>query len=153
MTNAELAVLSLIVEGPQHGYAIEQLIEARGMREWTDVGFSSIYYLLKKLEKEGLVRGAIGPGERGLGRRVFHVTPEGVAAWQAGCLAALAGDAGGDRALLLGLAGLPGLDLAAALDALRHRIAALMDASNTWPNARQPRPRCPITSRPCSTTA
>ena len=51
MTNAELAILSLIGESPRHGYEIEQVIEARGMREWTEIGFSSIYYLLKKLEK------------------------------------------------------------------------------------------------------
>jgi DNA-binding PadR family transcriptional regulator len=127
VTNAELAVLSLIAEGPQHGYAIEQLIEARGMREWTDVGFSSIYYLLKKLEKEGLVRGAIGPSERGLGRRVYHVTPQGVAAWQAACLDALAGDGRDWRAFLLGLAGVPALERAAVLDALHRRIAALVE--------------------------
>jgi DNA-binding PadR family transcriptional regulator len=48
MTNAELAILSLVVEKPRHGYQIEQVIEERGMREWTEVGFSSIYYLLKK---------------------------------------------------------------------------------------------------------
>jgi DNA-binding PadR family transcriptional regulator len=125
VTNAELAVLSLIAEGPQHGYAIEQLIEARGMREWTDVGFSSIYYLLKKLEKGGLVRATIGPGERGLGRRTYHITSEGVAAWQAACLEALAGEGPDWRGFLLGLAGLPALDWAAVLDALRRRIAAL----------------------------
>ena len=55
MTNAELAILSLVAEQPRHGYEIEQVIEARGMRDWTEVGFSSIYYLLNKLEKAGLV--------------------------------------------------------------------------------------------------
>ena len=55
MTNAELAILSLIAEQPRHGYDIEQIIEARGMREWTEIGFSSIYYLPNKLEKAGLV--------------------------------------------------------------------------------------------------
>ena len=55
MTNAELAILSLIAEQPRHGYDIEQIIEARGMRDWTEIGFSSIYYLLNKLEKAGLI--------------------------------------------------------------------------------------------------
>jgi DNA-binding PadR family transcriptional regulator len=31
MTNAELAILSLIAEKPHHGYEIEQVIDARGM--------------------------------------------------------------------------------------------------------------------------
>jgi DNA-binding PadR family transcriptional regulator len=55
MTNAELAVLSLIAEQPRHGYDIEQIIEARGMRDWTEIGFSSIYYLLNKLEEAGMI--------------------------------------------------------------------------------------------------
>jgi DNA-binding PadR family transcriptional regulator len=43
MTNAELAILSLVAEQPRHGYEIEQVIEEREMREWTEIGFSSIY--------------------------------------------------------------------------------------------------------------
>ena len=42
MTPAELAVLGLIVEQPRHGYEIEKVIEDRGMREWTEIGFSTI---------------------------------------------------------------------------------------------------------------
>ena len=55
MTNAELAILSLVVEQPRHGYDIEQTLVERNMRDWTDVGFSSIYYILGKLETAGLV--------------------------------------------------------------------------------------------------
>ena len=80
MTNPELAVLSLIAEAPKYGYEIEQIIEQRGMREWTEIGFSSIYYLLKKLEKSGLVTSQIekvdGPGPA---RKVYRITAEG---WQ-----------------------------------------------------------------------
>jgi DNA-binding PadR family transcriptional regulator len=47
--------LTLVAERPRHGYEIERVIEERGMREWTEIGFSSIYYLLKKLEREGLI--------------------------------------------------------------------------------------------------
>ena len=54
-TNAEFALMSLLAEGPLHGYAVEQLVEQRGMRHWTEIGFSSIYFLLKKLEARGLV--------------------------------------------------------------------------------------------------
>jgi len=59
MTNAELAILSLIAQQPRHGYEIEQVIEERGMRDWTEVGFSSIYYLLNKLEKDSLIEGHV----------------------------------------------------------------------------------------------
>ena len=59
MTNAELAILSLVAEQPRHGYEIESVIEQRGMRAWTEIGFSSIYYILKKLEKAGLIAAEI----------------------------------------------------------------------------------------------
>lgn len=51
----EHLILGILTEGPQHGYRIEQIINERGMRKWTDLGFSSIYYILEKLEKKGLV--------------------------------------------------------------------------------------------------
>ena len=48
----ELLLLGILAEKPQHGYHIEHLIEERGMRKWTEVGFSSIYYILARLEKK-----------------------------------------------------------------------------------------------------
>ena len=49
ITNSELALLGLLMESPMHGYQIEQIIEDRGMREWTTIDLSSIYYLLHKM--------------------------------------------------------------------------------------------------------
>ena len=78
MTNAELAILGLISEGPHHGYEIEQVIKERGMREWTEIGFSSIYYLLKKLEKAHFVESeVVDTHGRGKARRVYQITDEG----------------------------------------------------------------------------
>lgn len=57
MTDAELIILSLVAERPQHGYEIQQVIESRKMRQWVGIGFSSVYYLLNKLEEEGLLHG------------------------------------------------------------------------------------------------
>jgi DNA-binding PadR family transcriptional regulator len=82
VTNAELAILSLVAERPCHGYEIEQLIEARGMRDWTEIGFSSIYYLLKKLKKR-LVWGQLEPAARGPARQVYRLTGAGDQAWRA----------------------------------------------------------------------
>ena len=74
------------------------------MREWTDIGFSSIYYLLGKMEKAGLVEGrAEDSGEsgaqtaaptadraaRGPARKVYAPTAEGFSAWQEASLQAL----------------------------------------------------------------
>src|SRR3546814_5042982 len=76
LTPSELTVLGLIVEQPRHGYDLEQVIEERGIRQWTDIGFSSIYYVLAKLEKRGLVDADEGrSGAKS--RRVFQATAEG----------------------------------------------------------------------------
>jgi DNA-binding PadR family transcriptional regulator len=55
LKDSELLILGLIAEMPRHGYELEQVIEKRVMREWTRIGFSSIYYVLGKLEKKGLI--------------------------------------------------------------------------------------------------
>ena len=63
ISNAELALLSLIVEQPRHAYEIEQVIEERNMRYWTEIGFSSIYRLLAKLEEASWLSGQLQPPE------------------------------------------------------------------------------------------
>lgn len=74
LTPSELVVLGLLIERPQHGYDLEQVIARRGIRQWTDIGFSSIYYLLTKLEGRGLVEAPAAPAKS---RRVFRATREG----------------------------------------------------------------------------
>ena len=78
LTPAELTLLGLLVERPRHGYELEEVIAARGMREWTEIGFSSIYYLLGKLRDRGLVA-EVDPSASGRGkaRKVFGPTEEG----------------------------------------------------------------------------
>lgn len=126
MTNAELAILSLVVEQPRHGYEIEQVIAERGMRDWTEVGFSSIYYLLKKLEREGLIAGQLQEGGRGPARKVYQATPAGSQAYRAAVLDALAVPRRQYSTLLLGLSGLLNVPLAEAVAALRQYRAALV---------------------------
>lgn len=119
MTNAELAILSLIAEQPRHGYDLEQIIETRGMREWTEIGFSSIYYLLKKLEAAGLVESqhkqAAGKGPA---RKVYSITQSGRQALITGALETLSAPQGGSSPLLLGLANYPMIPREQLLDAL-----------------------------------
>jgi DNA-binding PadR family transcriptional regulator len=127
MTNAELAILTLVAERPRHGYEIEQVIEERGMREWTEIGFSSIYYLLKKLEGERLIEGQLEEARRGPARKVYHLTLAGRDAVRAGVLDALAVPRRCYPPLQLGLANLPGISNAEALAALRQYRDALAD--------------------------
>ena len=126
MTNAELAILSLVAQQPRHGYEIEQVIEARGMREWTEVGFSSIYYLLKKLEQKGYVKAQLVAAERGPARKVFHITPAGEKAVENGALDALTTPHRCYQQLLLGLAIIPRVKQQDALDSLSEYHRALI---------------------------
>jgi DNA-binding PadR family transcriptional regulator len=126
ITTAELAILGLLVERPRHGYEIDQVITERGMREWTDLGFSSIYYVLGRLEKAGLVTANAAPAAgRGPSRRVHTVTPAGLDAWRMATLAALSTPVAVGRPFLLGIAGLAGISSDEATDALSAYAAAL----------------------------
>ncbi len=78
LTNAELAILGLIVEMPRHGYEIERCIVERGMRDWTEIGFSSIYYILNKLEGAGWLHSQMyNSGNKPL-RKVYTVSESGL---------------------------------------------------------------------------
>jgi len=125
VTNAELAILSLVAEQPRHGYEIEQIIEERGMRDWTELGFSSIYYLLKKLEQQGLIESALEVAARGPARKVYHITSEGQAAFQTAALAVLSEPQQVCSPFILGLSNLMALPPAQILAALEHYQQAL----------------------------
>ena len=77
MTDAELTVLSLMAEGPQHGYQIQQAIDARGVRNWTAIGFSSGYYVLNKSEQDGRLTSKMTPSPRGPARKVYALAEAG----------------------------------------------------------------------------
>jgi len=126
MTNAELAVLSLVAESPRHGYEIEQVIEARGMRDWTEVGFSSIYYLLNKLEKASLIKSQLQKAEgRGPARKVYSITLEGRQAHLNRALEALGLPKNGSVPFLLGLSNFQALPRDQVLQALNEYIDRL----------------------------
>jgi DNA-binding PadR family transcriptional regulator len=56
LTNAEAALLGLLSEEPRYPYQIEKEVKERDMRYWTELSMSSIYKLLRKCEKGGLVK-------------------------------------------------------------------------------------------------
>jgi DNA-binding PadR family transcriptional regulator len=128
MTSAEFAILSLIVELPRHGYEIEQIIEERGMRDWTEVGFSSIYYLLNKLEKKKLITSRTEHSAgRGPARKVYRITSAGIDACHEATLEALENPHRCYAPIQLGLANLPRVPITVALDALRQHRNGLIE--------------------------
>ena len=129
MTNSELAVLGLVVEQPRHGYQIERVIEERGMRRWTEIGFSSIYFLLKKLERQKLIKGEWEKTEQSKERwvKVYRPTDEGRQAFHAAIIDVLSVPQPSPRPLMLGLANLSSLSTDEALMALGQYNKELTD--------------------------
>jgi DNA-binding PadR family transcriptional regulator len=128
MTNAELAILSLIAENPRHGYQIEGIIEERGMRDWTEIGFSSIYYLLNKLEKAGLIQSQLQqPQGKGPSRKVYTITQEGKQVLIDGAINALITRQGSSVPFLLGLSNYPIIPRERLVEALNTHVNQIED--------------------------
>ena len=123
LTDAELLVLGLVAEMPRHGYELEQVIEQRGMREWTQIGFSSIYFVLGKLEKAGFATAPTPAGSKA--RKSYSITPAGHAVLVAHTLEALGGFRPTYSSALLGMVHWPALPREAALGALEARGEAI----------------------------
>ena len=77
ISDIETAILGLLYQEPQYGYQIEKTIEAWGMRNWTQIGFSSIYYVLKKLESKELVQSKLEQVEGKPSRKIYTITKAG----------------------------------------------------------------------------
>lgn len=77
MNEAELTLLSLLAEAPRYGHELQTLIDERGLREWVTIGFSSIFYLLNKLEKHGLIFSAARADPTGMPRKHYALTEAG----------------------------------------------------------------------------
>lgn len=141
MTPSELVLLGLLAERPRHGYELEEVIAARGMREWTEIGFSSIYYVLGKLRERGLVSETAEPPARGKPRRVYAPTPVGLRELAMAAEAAIANLRPVHPVLLVGLANEPSIPrqrlitaLKARRQAIDERIAAVRAAATAQPD-------------------
>ncbi|MFC2067635.1 PadR family transcriptional regulator [Chloroflexota bacterium] len=77
ISNREIALLGILSEGPLYGYKLNKIIEEQGMRYWTDIGFSSIYYALKRLEDAKLLQSRLEAVEGKPSRRVYTITTTG----------------------------------------------------------------------------
>jgi DNA-binding PadR family transcriptional regulator len=141
LTDADLLILGLVAEMPRHGYELEQVIEQRGMREWTQIGFSSIYFVLGKLERLGLVTAEVPANPKA--RKAFRLTDAGRSTLVERSLAALRDVRPDYGSLLLGMAHWPLLDRHDALGALTERGRAVEAEASRLAEiqvARQPLP-------------
>ncbi|MFK5581808.1 PadR family transcriptional regulator [Serinicoccus sp. LYQ131] len=81
----DLAVLGSLAQGPRHGYALAQELQARGFGRLRG---GSLYPVLARLQEAGHVQATWVEVESGPGRKDYRLTPggrghlaEGLAAW------------------------------------------------------------------------
>ena len=72
----ELAVLSVLEEGPLHGYEIGRRIEEQsgGVLHFT---LAALYPMLYRMEQQRWIRGSWETGANGRRRRCYRLTPVG----------------------------------------------------------------------------
>jgi len=127
LTDAELLLLGLVAEMPRHGYELDSVIEQRGMRQWTQIGFSSIYFVLARLQKAGLVaaKKTAKANANTKARKVYAVTPAGRRALTAQTIAALRRVQPAYSSVLVGMINWSALTRGRALKALQARRSAI----------------------------
>ena len=74
--SAELAVLSVLQDGPLHGYELARRIERQtnGALRFT---LAALYPMLYRLEQQRWIRGSWETGPSGRRRRCYRLTPAG----------------------------------------------------------------------------
>ncbi len=74
--SAELAIMSMLAQGPLYGFEIAKSIEQRtaGALRFT---LASLYPMLYELEKRGRIKGQWENNQEGRDRRYYSLTPAG----------------------------------------------------------------------------
>lgn len=133
ITNVEFMLLQIIYEMKEvSGYEINQLIHERGYREWGDMGTTSIYVGLKKLNTKQLVHSYIDTTKQGKGPmpRKFKVTSHGVELLKQTTKDYLSASRERDRRFDLAVAGMPCLTPDEVVAALQKRKDFLAQAAD-----------------------
>lgn len=134
LSNVEFMLLQLIAELDQaSGYDINKLIDQRGYRQWANIGTTSVYAGLKKLNEKKLVESEPVGEKSGKGPipTRFAITESGKAALRNEILTSLSTSREREQRFDLGLAALPFIEENEAVEALRKRLDVLDEAAQT----------------------
>jgi DNA-binding PadR family transcriptional regulator len=123
MLESEIALLGLLAEKPRYGYELDKIIEARGMREWTDIAFSSIYAVLRGMEKKGLAAATTEVAGNRV-RKLFSITKEGKRALREAVKSQIAEPVKQNDLMMLALANITVLSADERREAAEARIGA-----------------------------
>lgn len=73
----EIAILGLLFQKSKYGYELDREIEQTSMRDWTDIAFSSIYYILNKLESKDYIASHMETQTKAPNRKMYSITETG----------------------------------------------------------------------------
>ncbi|RUT30662.1 PadR family transcriptional regulator [Paenibacillus zeisoli] len=133
LSNVEFTLLQIIAECNQaSGYDINKLIDQRGYREWANIGTTSVYAGLKKLNDKGLIEHEESGEKSGKGPMPtrFVVTEKGFRTLRDDVISSLSSSRERDNRFDLGLAALPVVEKDEAIEALRKRLDFLGETMN-----------------------
>jgi DNA-binding PadR family transcriptional regulator len=130
VSNVEIALLQIIEEKKEtSGYGINHVVKERGYREWADIGMTSIYGGLKKLEEKKLVTFRILTDKKGKGPtpKIYCLTGKGRQVLYNEVLFILSRSRERERVFDLGVAGIPLVSSKKVIEALLERKGYLRE--------------------------
>lgn len=77
LTNIELILLKFINLKPSYAYEIERMIEEREIRKWVKIGGTTVYQVLDRLCKKGLLYFKLEKEGNMPQRKRYYLSPEG----------------------------------------------------------------------------
>ena len=126
--DARLLILGVLQRGDFHPYEIKRRLEAAMVECYVDVDVGTLYYAVRKLEKQGFIAEVAQERvARGGMRTIYRITPEGRAEFQQGLHAQLDTEGPVAQSLYGALLFLHLADRAVVEDALHRRIERLDD--------------------------
>jgi DNA-binding PadR family transcriptional regulator len=77
MQQPKMIVLALIGTGLRYGFEMEDFARRTNMRQWAKIGMSTIYKVLKDLEREGSITAENEESDKGPARKSYALTEDG----------------------------------------------------------------------------
>jgi len=77
LSNAELILMKFIKTKPYYAYEIESLIDDRQLRQWVKIGGTTIYQVLDRLNKKGLLKYSLEKEGNMPQRKRYYITSKG----------------------------------------------------------------------------
>lgn len=133
LSNAEIILLNLIKSKPSYAYEVEKRIEEKGIRKWVKIGGPTVYQVLDRLCKKGLLEFTTEKEGNMPPRKRYQITDKGDLLFKQTSRQILANNEYYYFELTLGLAGRYLLDedeLQSALEERLKKLNAFLDNFN-----------------------